>query len=207
MDWYQILGYVASVIVLISMMMRSIKVLRWVNMTGAAVFAIYGFLINALPVGFLNLFIVFINIYYLIQSYIRKDYFKTFNTKTENEYLIQFLDFYKDDIKKYFPNFVYNQQNLKYSFFILRNMSVAGIVLAKEKDNKVLEVVLDYTIPEYRDFKVGKYLYTDYADKFAEAGYTKLVVYSEIKKTVQYLKKMGFAETTFDGKKCYLKEI
>ncbi len=207
MDWYQILGYVASVIVVISMMMRSIKVLRWVNMIGAGFFATYGFLINALPVGFLNLFIVFIDIYYLIQAQVRKEYFKVLNTNSENEYLVQFLDYYKDDIKKYYPNFDFKQQNCQYIFFVLQNMSVAGVVLAKEYKNGVLEIVLDYTSPQYRDFKVGRYLYNVYIDKFNQAGYRELINFSSNKKTEKYLKKMGFDEIAIDNKKCFSKKI
>ncbi|WP_047985647.1 YgjV family protein [Ornithinibacillus californiensis] len=66
-EWLEWLGYLASLIVLISLLMSSIKKLRWINMIGSSLFSLYGFLIGALPVGIMNLGIVFINIYYLVK--------------------------------------------------------------------------------------------------------------------------------------------
>ena len=61
------LGYAASLIVLISLLMSSIKKLRWINLAGALLFGIYGFMIQSLPTGFMNLGIVIIDIYYLVK--------------------------------------------------------------------------------------------------------------------------------------------
>lgn len=68
-DWLEWLGYLASLIVLISLLMSSIVKLRWINLIGSALFSLYGFLIGALPVGIMNLGIVLINIYYLVKLY------------------------------------------------------------------------------------------------------------------------------------------
>ncbi|WP_138417511.1 YgjV family protein [Aquibacillus sediminis] len=68
-DWLEWLGYLASFIVLVSLLMSNILKLRWINLLGSGLFSLYGFLIGALPVGFMNLGIVFINIYYLVQLY------------------------------------------------------------------------------------------------------------------------------------------
>ncbi|GGA89890.1 YgjV family protein [Ornithinibacillus halotolerans] len=68
-NWLEWLGYLASLIVLISLLMSSILKLRWINMIGSGLFSLYGFLIGALPVGIMNLGIVFINLYYLVKLY------------------------------------------------------------------------------------------------------------------------------------------
>ena len=47
-------GYLASVLVVISLMMRSIVRLRWINLVGAACFTAYGILISAYPVAALT---------------------------------------------------------------------------------------------------------------------------------------------------------
>ncbi|MCE9685785.1 hypothetical protein LZP73_06080 [Shewanella sp. AS16] len=62
-------GYLASVVVAISLMMANIKKLRWWNLTGAALFVAYGLAIGALPVALVNFFIVLIDIYYLFKLY------------------------------------------------------------------------------------------------------------------------------------------
>ena len=62
------LGYLASVLVAISFLMKSIDKLRFVNMLGAICFVIYAVAINALQVALINSFIVCINVYYLIKK-------------------------------------------------------------------------------------------------------------------------------------------
>ncbi|WP_299804369.1 hypothetical protein [uncultured Shewanella sp.] len=62
-------GYLASVVVAISLMMSNIKKLRWWNLVGAALFVAYGLAINAIPVALVNFFIVLIDAYYLVILY------------------------------------------------------------------------------------------------------------------------------------------
>ena len=63
----QCLGYLASVLVAISFLMKSINKLRFVNLVGSICFVIYAVAINAIPVALINLFTVCINVYYLTQ--------------------------------------------------------------------------------------------------------------------------------------------
>ncbi|MEZ5149233.1 MAG: hypothetical protein R2759_19730 [Bacteroidales bacterium] len=57
----------------------------------------------------------------------------------------------------------------------------------------MLNVGLDYVIPEYRDYKNGKYVYHRLKDRFVTAGYHKVVAKSSNKKHISYLKKLGFS--------------
>ncbi len=58
-------GYLASLGVLISFLMKDIKVLRLVNSVGCALFVLYGILLGSIPVILTNTAILFINLYYL----------------------------------------------------------------------------------------------------------------------------------------------
>lgn len=80
------------------------------------------------------------------------------------------------------------------SFFILRNMSVAGLFLAHREENHILKVGLDYVIPEYRDFKNGRYIYHRLRKKFIDDGFTSVMASGNSDKYVKYLKKIGFSE-------------
>ncbi|WOT05626.1 YgjV family protein [Shewanella youngdeokensis] len=62
-------GYLASVVVAISLMMSDIRKLRWWNLVGAVLFVAYGVAINAIPVALVNFFIVLINVYYIVKLY------------------------------------------------------------------------------------------------------------------------------------------
>ena len=72
----EIIGYLASVTVLISFLMRDIRKLRMVNCLGCALFVFYGVLLNSsIPIIFTNTVIFMVNIYYLLKP-IRKPVIK-----------------------------------------------------------------------------------------------------------------------------------
>ena len=188
------IGYGASVIIALSITMSSILKFRWLNMVGAAVFSAYGFMIGALPVGFMNLFIVLVNIYYLYAIYSKKELFETLEIQTENNYLEKFLKFHDKDIQQFFPGFTYSPKQADLSFFILRDMVIAGIFIAHRQDDNSLEVSLDYVIPEYRDFKNGNFVLLTLQNTLVEDGVTRIIAKADNKKHEKYLKKLGFTQ-------------
>jgi len=192
MDFYAIMGYVASVVIAISMTMSSIVKFRIINFIGAATFSSYGFLIGAIPVGVLNAFIALVDIYFLYGIFSKKEIFETLEVRPDNRYLVRFLEFYHNDIQKYFPGFTYKPEMNTVSYLILRNMSVAGVFLAHKTENDTLCVGLDYVIPEYRDFKNGKYIYSRLVNRFKGQGIKKVTSHAWSKEYVKYLEKLGF---------------
>lgn len=207
LNWIEIIGYIASLIIALGMLMSSIRLLRWINLIGAAMFSVYGFLIASLPVGFLNGFIALVDIYFLATMYLKKEYFNVLPLRHDNKYLLEFLEFYKNEIQKFFPSFYYQPEINTYSFFILRDMVVAGVILAREYEPEILKISLDFTIPQYRDFKVGKFVYKEYSDKFKSDGYKILITFPSNKKHIKYIKKMGFVDANLNGRLCYLMNL
>ncbi|ABN63362.1 uroporphyrinogen decarboxylase [Shewanella baltica OS155] len=65
----EIIGYFASVMVAISLMMKNIIWLRWLNFVGCTLFVVYGVFISAWPVAGMNAFVACINIYHLTKIY------------------------------------------------------------------------------------------------------------------------------------------
>lgn len=188
----QLVGYGASLIILLSMTMSSIVKFRWINLVGATTFSTYGFLIHAIPVCTLNGMIVMVDIYYLYNIYTKKEVFEILEIKAGSEYLLRFVEFHNDEIQKICPGFSYNPDMNSVSFFILRNMSVAGLFLAHREADNVLTVGLDYVIPEYRDFKNGRYVYYRLREKFIAAGFTTVKADRSNLRNDKYFKKLGF---------------
>lgn len=62
-------GYLASILIGVSMFMKDIVKLRFINLVGAILFTVYGFIIKSYPVAIVNLIISFTNIYYLFKTY------------------------------------------------------------------------------------------------------------------------------------------
>lgn len=188
----QWVGYAASVIIMISLTLNSIVKFRWINLVGAAMFSTYGFLIKAYPVGVMNGLIVLIDIYYLWQIYTKKEIFEIIEISSSSEYLERFVRYHDKDIQKICPGFAYDPALNNISFFILRNMAVAGLFLAHRENESELVVGLDFVIPEYRDFKNGQYIYNQLRPKFKEAGYTTVRAAVSNPINDSYFEKLGF---------------
>lgn len=66
-NWVEIIGYAASIFVVLSFVLKDIKKIRIINLIGCTLFVIYGFLNKKLwPVIIPNAFLFFIQIYYLL---------------------------------------------------------------------------------------------------------------------------------------------
>ena len=61
----ELVGYLASITVMTSLLMGNVLRLRVINMIGCFLFTIYGVAVEAYPVVLLNGMCVFINIYHL----------------------------------------------------------------------------------------------------------------------------------------------
>lgn len=68
MNYVEILGYVAMVLVALSFLLKDVIKLRLVNSLGCACFVIYGLLIGSFPVTGLNTLVVAINLYYIFKD-------------------------------------------------------------------------------------------------------------------------------------------
>jgi hypothetical protein len=64
---YEAIGVLASVIVLLSFIMNGESKIRIINIIGALLFTVYGVLINAFSVWFLNGTLLIVHIYKLIK--------------------------------------------------------------------------------------------------------------------------------------------
>lgn len=200
------LGYLASVIVLISLLMSSIIKLRWINLLGSITFAIYGFLIGAIPVGFLNIGTSLINIYYLYKIYTSKEYFTLLQFDSPTPYFEYFTSFHQNDIRFFFPKNDYKIDKEGISFYILRNAVLAGVFVSSRFDDDTLEIHLDYVTKEYRDFKMGSYIFNKQKQLFIEKGYKYLVTYTANPLHEKYLQKMGFVsapDLSSENEICY----
>lgn len=67
--FWELVGYLASGIVIISLMMGDAKKLRWWNLVGAILFVIYAIAIDAIPVALVNFIVLIIDIYFLVKIY------------------------------------------------------------------------------------------------------------------------------------------
>ena len=130
--WTQIIGYSGSFLIALSLSMKSISRLRKINLIGASTFAIYGLLVQAYPVFVLNSFISAVDIYYLLQMRRQKDYFELLPIHTkESPFLIRFMEYHRDDIKTFFPDFNFDPAKDYLIAFVLRNLLPVSLFIAE----------------------------------------------------------------------------
>lgn len=196
----EILGYLASALVAVSLMMKAIVKLRIINLFGSIFFMIYGIIIGAYPVACVNGFVAFINIYYLFEIFTAKEYFSILEVKPDSDYLKMFLNYHLEDITKYITTFTLDQVDKCNVFFVLRNTIPAGLVCFDNKNDNSVFVKLDYVIPGYRDFKTGNFVYNKI---LKERNIKKIYSSSENKMHQRYLEKMGFEKINLNQKTVY----
>jgi len=187
------IGYLASVIVLISLLMSSVKKLRWINLFGSLAFVVYGFLIKAYPIAILNIFTVSINVYYIVKMANTKTYFKVLEIDKNSKYLEYFLKLHEEDLVKYFDINEIDVDAADLSFYILRDIVPAGVFSGKRYDDSTLLIQLDYVSPPYRDFSLGKFLYLQQKEVFTNKGFKRLITFTNNPVHMKYLLKMGFS--------------
>ena len=194
------IGYIASTIVLISLSLSSILQLRIVNLFGSILFSFYGFYIGSLPVGIMNLMIVFFNLYYLQKLFFQNDNFEIIESNNSQEYVQKFLEYFKKDIQKHFPDFKIQSTNKQLVLMVMRNMNFAGLFIANEKDD-ILEVELDYVSPQYRDYKNGVFLFNHFRDSIKAKKYKRVKASTSVPQQIKYLKKIGFVSDNLNPNK------
>ncbi len=187
----ELVGYFGSALVLLSFLMTSVFKLRIINAAGGVVCTIYALIIHAYPTALMNTCLVIINIYYLVRMRKTERAYNFIEGEAQEPLIYYLLNYYKQDIMKYFPAFHGGDGPLlQYdaAYIVYHNTEPAGIFLGKRKTDGEVEVALDYSTPAYRDCSVGKYLY----NRLREQGIRKLTFMGKAGAHESYLQTMGF---------------
>lgn len=187
-DWF---GYLASVVILVSLTMSSIVKLRWINLFGGAMFSTFGFMIGSLPTGLLNLGIVFIDIYYLYIIYTKKEDFAMVEAELDSRYFKHFMDSNIEEIKEYYD---ISEDKDKVAYYFLRNNNIAGVLVGKAVSTEAFYIEMDYVTKEYRDFKIARHFLEKNKTSLLLKGYKELHARAKTKDHAEYLEKMGFVK-------------
>lgn len=194
-NWTEWLGYVASVIVAISLTMTNLRRLRWINMIGAITFTIYGAILQLYPILVVNAFIVGVNIYYLIRISLTKEHFHLIPISWDTSiFLPRFLEFYQNDIKKHFPDVSIDELRQYRSIFITRNVVPVGLFIYERLEGGIIRIHLDYEIPMYRDFESARYFFHEFREMVQKKGFHTYVTYCNVPIHQRYLRRMKFTE-------------
>jgi len=194
MNWIDVLGYAASVLVAITLTMSSLARLRALNLVGAVLFAGYGWLVDAYPVLVVNGFIAVVNVIYLAKMQPgRSEAFELLAIRRlDNGYVRRFLDYHRADIERFFPEFRVGDITNPRIVLILRDMLPVGLVICEPDAEDTLMVRLDYVIPAYRDFRCAQYFYRSWSAVVDCPGAKRFVARGGVERHRSYLTRVGF---------------
>jgi len=133
----EVVGYAASALIILSITQKSILRLRLLGFSGGLVFLVYSVLIGAYPIAVVNVIGASVHGWYLRKLIRRKDeVFRILHVRPESRYLLDFLDFYRDQIQgEIQPEFVYRASDRQVTAFILRDMVPAGLLIGEPRDD------------------------------------------------------------------------
>jgi len=104
-----------------------------------------------------------------------------------------FLDFYHEDIARFFPDFQL-KEDLEYSaYFVLRDTLPISLLIFHINKQDEMEIDLDYAIATFRDLKSGQYFFHTTLQFLGNER--NVVTFSRLKVHQDYLKKIGFVAT------------
>jgi hypothetical protein len=189
---YEFIGYAASALVITALAMTSIVKLRVFGLIGSLTFLAYSLLIEAYPIAVTNVVIISIHLWFLRKILRRHEFFTTLAVAPTSRYLEHFCSFYQDDIRHFVPGWSYRPDDDQIAVFVLRDMVPAGLLIAVPRSERDLEVRLDFVIPQYRDFKVGRFVYSTESGIFDGVDAERAVAEAATPAHARYLEKMGF---------------
>ena len=184
----EVIGYIGSLMVVVSMLMTSVMKLRIINTIGSSIFAIYALLIHSYPTALMNLALVLINLHNM-KKLVMADSpnYSLVEEDGDSPFVQHFLRRNRQDIEHFFPGFRMGNRNERVYLVCCADTAV-GALIGETTKSGGLKFALDYTTPAYRDCSVGAFLYRN----LAERGVTELIYTGEPLKHEAYLLKMGF---------------
>ena len=187
--WLELFGYLGSTLVVVSMLMASVVKLRIINTIGSVISGTYALIIGSFPLALMNICLIIINVYNLYKLLKTKQQFEIIKGNGEDSFVKYFVEHNQADIAVYFPGYEVKHTADEVSYLVCCNGNPAGILLANDLGEGVLDVLIDYSVPAYRDCSVGAYLYAN----LKTFGVQKLIfAQKKAEAHTDYLSKMGF---------------
>jgi hypothetical protein len=203
-----IIGYSASVLLAISLLVNNDLKFRWLNTWGCIAFIVYGILIQAFPIILTNSILLLINLYYLIKIYRAHEDFELIEFKGEEKLVHKFLSFHQADIQAYFPGYRKEEAGNNINFVVLRDLVIANMFVAELEEDGTAIVKINYTVPRYRDYKVGKFIF-DRENKYLVSKGVRRLIYQQVvnKKHEKFIQVMGFKKEKISDNLVYVKQL
>lgn len=186
----ELVGYLASALVVASLAMTSVVRLRIVSLVGSLVFVVYGALLPSLPIVITNAAVAGLNIWFLRKEFAPNRDLGAVPIEPDAPFLLDFLHSHAADIAGIHPDFEAPAPG-DFVLVLIRDGLPAG-ALVGTPEGSTLRLRLDYVMLAYRDSRIGQWLYGRGARVFTSAGFTRIVARVDSEQSRPYLERVGF---------------
>lgn len=198
----ELVGYVASALVVLSLTMTSVVRLRVVSLCGSLTFFVYGTLIDSIPIMITNSSIAVINVWFLRKEFASggphgRDLGAS-RIRPDSPFLADFVAFHLADIHRFQPDFHLPAGDDIVTWLLNRDGLPAGLLIGR-RQGSTLTIDLDYVLGPYRDSRLGRWLYGPGADVFRFEGIDELRSAGTTDTHRKYLERVGFRASTTDS--------
>ncbi|CAL8973583.1 hypothetical protein CELL_01563 [Cellulomonas sp. T2.31MG-18] len=209
---WQVIGWVGSGLVVLSLMQARVLRFRWMNLAGAVVATVYNAVFAIWPFAAMNGAIAVIDVYWLwrlLRERHDSAVYEVVEVAPDDAYLQHVLGVHAEDIAQFrapapapagqagtgggtmvAPGAPVAERGAdgRVAFLVVRGDETVGVVLVRRLDEGVGYVELDWVTPRFRDFTPGEFVYRR-SGVFAEHGFRRLVAPAG---ESDYLTRVGF---------------
>ncbi len=189
----ELIGYLASALVVASLAMTSVVRLRIVSLIGSVVFVAYGILLPSVPIILTNAAVALLNIWFLRKEFAPNRDLGAVPIAPDAPFLLDFLRSHEADIRTFHPGFTPPVAG-DVALVLTRDGMPAGALVGTPEEG-ALRLRLDYVMHAYRDSRIGNWLYGPGAKVFTDAGFSTLVAEPASDAMRSYLLGVGFTDT------------
>ncbi|UJP40405.1 hypothetical protein [Cellulomonas palmilytica] len=202
MNWLEVVGWIGSVLVVVSLMQARVLRFRVLNLAGAAIATVYNVVIDVWPFAAMNGAIAVIDVYWLwrlLRERHDEAAYEVVEVAPDDAYLARVLDVHAADIARFAPTPVERPTSAAgptgtgttSAFLVVRGDETVGVVQLRDEGERTARVLLDYVTPRFRDFTPGEFVYRR-SGVFTERGFDRLVV-EPVATNQDYFRRVGFA--------------
>jgi hypothetical protein len=189
-EWQELVGYLASALVVTSLAMTSVVRLRLISLAGSTTFTVYGFLIGSVPIVITNTSIACLNVWFLSRELGGRRDLGAVLVPADSPFLADFLANHARDIRVFQPE--YDPSHVPDVAFVLTRQGLpAGVVLG-DRHEDCLDITLDYVLRAYRDSRLGHWLFGEGAGVLRNAGIERVTTPGGNETHRNYLTRVGF---------------
>jgi hypothetical protein len=193
MSWLDALGWAGSALLIFSLMQARVLRFRVLNLVACLILIVFNAILQIWPMVAMNVVLSLINLWFirkLVGDRHDEHAFEVLEVGPTDEYLRHVLRVHHADILKHQPDLLWDGAAPgRRAYLVERGDETVGVVLAREEDDGVLQIELDYVTPRFRDFSPGEFVWRR-SSLLREQGYRKVV--SPPAMVAPYYDRIGF---------------